>query len=134
VQAQQSPLWLETSSMLASNFLFDLGFTVSLVDTSLFILAQGGIKLFILTYVDDIIVIGTHTHLLSGLIHRLQQEFPVKDLEPLSYFLGIKVSRNSVGFHLCQSKYVADLFHRTHMADAKPVFSPLCTWFQTLSL
>jgi hypothetical protein len=66
-----------------SNFLFDLSFTVSLVDTSLFILAQGGIKLFILIYVDDIIVTGTHTHLFSGLIHWLQQEFIVKDLGPL---------------------------------------------------
>jgi hypothetical protein len=107
-----------------STFLLDLGFTVSLVDTSLFNFMSGSMKLFLLIYVDDIIVTKTHSHLIGALIDRLQQEFPVKDLGPLSYLLGIQVSRTSTGLHLCQSKYVADLFHRTHMADAKPAKSP----------
>lgn len=68
-----------------SHFLLDLGFTVSLVDTSLFIHISGNIKIFLLIYVDDIIVTGTH----AAFIAQMQQEFPVKDLGPLSYFLGI---------------------------------------------
>jgi hypothetical protein len=75
-----------------SNFLLDLGFIVSLVDTFLFTFVTTGIKLFLLIYVDDIIVTGTHLHLIRGLISRLQQEFPAKDLGPLSYFLGIQVT------------------------------------------
>jgi len=81
-------------------------------------------KLFLLLFVDDIIVTGTHSHLICALISRLQQEFPVKDLGPLSYFLGIQVSRTAAGLHLCQSKYVANLLKRTHMAEAKPAKSP----------
>jgi hypothetical protein len=56
-----------------SNFLLDLGFSASLVDTSLFIHTSGSIKIFLLIYVDDIIVISTHYkysfphHLLSHL-------------------------------------------------------------------
>jgi len=107
-----------------STFLLDLGFTLSLVDTSLFNFMSSSMKLFLLIYVDDIIVTGTHSHLIGALIGKLQQEFPVKDLGPLSYFLGIQVPRTSTGLHLCQSKYVADLFHRTHMADAKLAKSP----------
>lgn len=107
-----------------SNFWLDLGFIVSLVDTSLFIFSTGSMKLFILIYVDDIIVIGTHSHLLTTLINRLQQEFPVKDLGPLSYFLGIQVTRTTAGLHLCQAKYITDLLHQTYMADAKPSRSP----------
>lgn len=107
-----------------SQFLLDLGFTASLVDTSLFLHISGSTKIFLLIYVDDIIVTGTDVHLISALIARLQQEFPVKDLGPLNYFLGIQVTRTPDGLHLCQSKYVADLLTRTRMQDAKPAKSP----------
>jgi len=107
-----------------SNFLLDLGFIVSLVDTFLFTFVTTGIKLFLLIYVDDIIVTGTHLHLIRGLISRLQQEFPAKDLGPLSYFLGIQVTRTPASLHLCQSKYVTDLLLHTHMAEAKSASSP----------
>jgi len=110
-----------------STFLLELGFTVSRVDTSLFIFLLGPMQQYLLLYVDDIIVTGTHPHLMDALINRLQQEFPVKDLGPLHYFLGIQVHRTDAGLHLCQSKYVADLLHRTNMAAAKPVSSPCAT-------
>jgi hypothetical protein len=74
--------------------------------------------------VDDIIVTDTHLHLTCELISRLQQEFPVKDLRPLSYFLGIQVTRTPTGLHSCQSKYVTNLLLLTHMAEAKPASSP----------
>jgi hypothetical protein len=107
-----------------SNFLLDLGFSASLVDTFLFIHISGSVKISLLIYVDDIIVTGTHAHLISALITRMQKKFPVKDLGPLSYFLGIQATRTSEGLHLCQTKYVVDLLSRTHMADAKPAKSP----------
>jgi transposase InsO family protein len=115
-----------------SQFLLDLGFTASFVDTSLFFHTNGSLKIFLLIYVDDIIVTGTHPHVISAIITRMQQEFPVKDLGPLSYFLGIQVTRTSTGLHLCQSKYVADILTRTHMADAKPAKTP-CTTGSKLS-
>jgi len=107
-----------------SNFFLYLSFIVSLMDTSLFIFSTGNMKLFLLIYVDDIIVTGTHSHLLIALISRLQQEFPVKDLGHLSYFLGIQVTRTNAGLHLCQAKYITDLLHHTHMVDAKLAKSP----------
>jgi hypothetical protein len=60
-------------------------------------------------------VTGTHPHIISSLISCMQKEFPVKDLGPLSYFLGIQVTRTSTGLHLCQSKYVAEILTKTHM-------------------
>jgi hypothetical protein len=107
-----------------SSYLLDIGFTASLVDTSLFTFISGSIKLFMLIYVDDIIITGTHPHLITSLIQLMQKEFPVKDLGSLSYFLGIQVTRSPAGLHLCQSKYVTDLLHRTKMTEAKPAKSP----------
>jgi hypothetical protein len=69
-----------------SNFLLDLRFIVSLVDTSLFTFITTGFKLFILIYVNDIIVTDTHLHLIRRLISQLQQEFPIKDLYLYFFF------------------------------------------------
>jgi hypothetical protein len=48
----------------------------------------------------------------------------MKDLSPLSYFLGIQAIRDSSGLHLHQSKYIIDLLHRSKMIGAKPYASP----------
>lgn len=77
-----------------------------------------------LIYVDDIIVTGTHFNVISAQIFHLQQEFPLKDLGFLSFFLGIQVTRTSQELHLSQSKYIADLLSRVHMDGAKPAKSP----------
>ena len=75
--------------------LVHLGFQESLVDASLFTFHHSDIHLYVLVYVDDILVTGTHSSHISTLIRTLQQEFPLKDLGALSYFLGIHDVRNS---------------------------------------
>lgn len=77
-----------------------------------------------LVYVDDIILTGTHISSINSLIRRMQQEFTLKDLGPLSFFLGIQVTHSSNGLHLYQKKYIADLLQHTHMDYAKPAKSP----------
>jgi hypothetical protein len=63
-----------------SNFLLDLGFQGSLVDTSLFIFLQGDIHIYMLVYVNDILITGTHPSVISSIITKLQAEFSLKDL------------------------------------------------------
>jgi hypothetical protein len=77
-----------------------------------------------LVYVDDILITGTHPSVISSIITQLQVEFPLKDLGSLHYFLGIQVTRDSVGLHICQNKYITDLLHKTHMDGSKPSKSP----------
>jgi hypothetical protein len=54
-----------------SNFLRELGFKGSLVDTSLFIYAHGLINIYMLIYMDDIIIIGTHPNVIHNIIAQL---------------------------------------------------------------
>jgi hypothetical protein len=84
-----------------STFLLELGFKGSLVDTSLFIYLQGSIQIYMLVYVDDILIIGTHPQVIQSIIAQLQQELPLKDLGPLRFFLGIQVTRDASGIHVC---------------------------------
>jgi histone deacetylase 1/2 len=107
-----------------SQVLLDLGFMGSTVDTSLFVFLQEAMRIYVLIYVDDIIVTSNKPTAVSDLITKLQHEFSMKDLGPLSYFLGIQVHRNREGLHLHQSKYIVDLLNRANMTGAKPYQSP----------
>lgn len=80
--------------------LLSLGFRCSPSNSSLFILRTDLGCLYILIYVDDILVTGSHSSLISNFINALRVSFPVKDLGLLHYFLGIEVHRTSSGLFL----------------------------------
>ena len=90
-------------------FLIESGFTNFHVDTSLFILHSGDITIYLLVYVDDIIIIGTNTNIIQHYIDLLAQRFSIKNLGTLSYFLGIEVLTSPSGVLLTQRRYISDL-------------------------
>ena len=49
----------------------------------------------------------------------------MKDLGPLSYFLGLEVSSSSDGYYLTQAKYTSDLISRAGITDSKIVDTPI---------
>uniref|UniRef100_A0A2N9IRX0 Integrase catalytic domain-containing protein n=1 Tax=Fagus sylvatica TaxID=28930 RepID=A0A2N9IRX0_FAGSY len=55
----------------------------------------------------------------------LGQHFEMKDLGPLSYFLGLEVSSSSDGYYLTQAKYTSDLISRAGITDSKIVDTPI---------
>ncbi|KAH9684435.1 retrovirus-related pol polyprotein from transposon RE2 [Citrus sinensis] len=115
-------------------FLVHSGFTNSHSDTSLFVLNTGRHVLFLLVYVDDIIVTGNSDDLVSQFVDCLAQRFSLKDLGSLSYFLGVEVVPHRRGILLSQRRYIQDLLKRTHMADATPVLTPLPTNSSSLTI
>lgn len=120
---QASRAWYEElkHTLIAS------GFRNSLVDTSLFTLRQGQHIVYILVYVDDIVVTGSSLQLVDKIIQNLATRFALKDLGQLSYFLGIEAQRTPAGLHLMQNKYILDLLAKTNMQDAKHVSTPMAT-------
>ncbi|XP_051229214.1 uncharacterized mitochondrial protein AtMg00810-like [Lolium perenne] len=57
----------------------------------------------------------------------LRDEFALKDLGPLHYFLGIEVVRRADGFFLHQRKYAHELLERAGMLNCNPVPTPVDT-------
>ena len=102
-----------------------LGFTGSQSDHSLFV--KQNPMVFILVYVDDIIVTGPSTPACKQVIAQLSTMFPIKDLGVLHYFLGIEVKRSSKGIYISQTKYILDLLQKAKMDGAKPCATPLST-------
>jgi histone deacetylase 1/2 len=113
-------------SRLSTKFL-ELGFRTSKSDTSLFIYSKKGITIFMLIYVDDIIVTGSSQEAIAVLLCDLKQEFALKDLGDLSYFLGIEVRKDKEGIILSQEKYARDILARVGMLKCKPSATPLST-------
>ncbi|CAL2270230.1 unnamed protein product [Prunus armeniaca] len=104
--------------------LIGLGFQSSQADSSLFIKA-GPDLVFILVYVDDILVTGSSPSACQQVIQHLSSQFPVKDLGPLHYFLGLQVTRKDRGLFLNQTKYAYDLLQKTDFLGAKACATPL---------
>ncbi|XP_058784278.1 uncharacterized mitochondrial protein AtMg00810-like [Vicia villosa] len=103
-----------------------LHFHPSKCDPSLFTYLEGGHTVYILVYVDDIIITGSSSSLLQDIITKLNVAFSLKHLGDLDYFLGIQVTKVAPqALLLTQSKYVKDLLHRTNMLDCTPVTTPM---------
>uniref|UniRef100_A0A2N9EJW8 Integrase catalytic domain-containing protein n=1 Tax=Fagus sylvatica TaxID=28930 RepID=A0A2N9EJW8_FAGSY len=101
------------------------GFTPSSYDSALFIRhTSTGITL-ILLYVDDMIITGDDTAGICDLQKFLSQQFEMKDLGTLSYFLGLEVTSSSDGYYLSQAKYASDLLSKAGLTDSKTVSTPL---------
>lgn len=92
-----------------SGKLQQLGFKASKVDTSLFYYSKGDVIIFMLIYVDDIIVASSTQSAVLALLQDLKEDFALKDLGDLHYFLGIEVNKVNDGLLLSQGKYTADL-------------------------
>ncbi|GJT96875.1 retrovirus-related pol polyprotein from transposon RE1 [Tanacetum coccineum] len=108
-----------------SSFLLAHGFVCSRADTSLFVFTKDSCIMYLLVYVDDLILTGNNESLLTSFTTRLNQEFAIKDLGDLSYFLGLEVSYTNDGLFLSQAKYATDVLTRAALLDSKPVSTPL---------
>jgi len=75
--------------------LIDFGFVGSKADLSLFVHIDTSNIIYILIYVDDIIITGSNAAIITDIIQRLHKEFSITDLGPLSFFLGIKAIRDA---------------------------------------
>ncbi|KAM3339401.1 hypothetical protein P3S68_029270 [Capsicum galapagoense] len=66
-------------------------------DSFLFLRKTSTGCVLLLVYVDDIIIIGTDSLLITSLQQQLKDSFHMKDLGTLTYFFGLEVHRDSSG-------------------------------------
>jgi hypothetical protein len=83
--------------------------------------------MLMLVYADDIIVVSSHNDAVQKLLQDIKQDFVLKDLGNLNYFLGIEVTQVSGGIIPSQEKYASDLLKKVGMFDCKTVNTPMST-------
>ncbi|KAM1784958.1 hypothetical protein ACFX12_037917 [Malus domestica] len=115
-----------------TSFLPGLGFNASLSDPSLFVKKHPTGIVILLLYVDDIILTGSSSSLISEVVSALTQAFDMKDLGNLHYFLGLQITYKSTGLFVSQTKYIQDLLAKVDMQDAKSCATP-CLPYHRLS-
>uniref|UniRef100_A0A2N9E2L1 Reverse transcriptase Ty1/copia-type domain-containing protein n=1 Tax=Fagus sylvatica TaxID=28930 RepID=A0A2N9E2L1_FAGSY len=83
-----------------------LGFSISSYDSALFLRRTGKDTILLLLYVDDMIITGDDLSGIQELKAFLSQNFEMKDLGHLSYFLGLEITSSDDGFYLTQANLV----------------------------
>jgi hypothetical protein len=83
-----------------SNTLLSHGFTRSKSDYSLFTRFQDTSFLALLVYVDDIVLASDSVDTIHQFIKFLNNQFQLKDLSDLKFFLGLEIACNSKGISL----------------------------------
>jgi len=73
--------------------------------------------MYLLIYVDDIILACSSKPLVERIKGLLNREFYMKDLSPISQFLGIQIERKRDGIYLNQYQYLRNLLKRFNMTD-----------------
>ena len=105
--------------------IIEAGFSPSPHDPALFIHTSSRGRTLLLLYVDDMLITGDDAEHISLVKRHLSQQFQMTDLGPLSYFLGIEVSRSDKGYYISQSKYIQDLIARSGITDSRTAATPM---------
>ncbi|KAM6589902.1 hypothetical protein CsatA_012507 [Cannabis sativa] len=108
-----------------SSALTDEGFHHSATDLSLFIKHFNGNFIFLLVYVDDVILASHNLVELEALKARLHTRFQLKDLGNLRYFLGLEVARSEKGIFVSKRPYALQLLEDLGYLGSKPVSTPM---------
>jgi hypothetical protein len=104
-----------------------LGFVEAKFDTSLFVFGCGTYIIYLLLYVDDIVLTASSVALLQQTISVLKQEFTMKDLRPLYHFLGVSMQHQADELFLTQRQFALDILERAGMVECKSILMPVDT-------
>ena len=75
--------------------------------------------ILLLLYVDDIIITGDNLSGIQELKDFLSQQFEMKDLGHLSYFLGLEIIHSTDGLYITQAKYAFELLSQARLTDSE---------------
>lgn len=120
---QASKAWNERFHELVTN----LRFQRSENDRCLYVRGKDESKLFLLLYVDDILIISRNLVDIEKVKKRLAAEFEMSDLGSVKNFLGMRIDRNVKDrvLRISQRSYLESLLRRFGMEECKPVATPI---------
>lgn len=110
--------------------LMSLGFSESKSDSCLFIYKTDDNIVYLLAYVDDLIITGDSEKVVKKLIDQMRAIFSLKDLGDLSFFLGVEFTKTPAGLLLTQKKYITQLLEKTNLLLDTPYATPMAANIQ----
>ena len=110
-----------------NTFLLNLRFVRSENDYCLYSKICEGGTVYLLIYVDDIIISGPNLELINIVKIKLTREFEMKDKGELKYFLGLEIDYNrKMGIlKINQRRYAMGILKRFGLENCKPCPTPI---------
>ena len=90
----------------------DMNFKQSRLDECLFKLEEGEEKMYILTHVDDVMVISTSETLKNDIFEKMRSKLKIRNEGDLKHFLGIHIERKKGMISVDQTHYIEELSKR----------------------
>jgi len=121
---KESPrAWYECSNDL----LIKLKFKRSNYDYCMYYFNNGTEQIYILIFVDDLLICGRNKHLIQEIKNKLAQKFSMKDMGAINNYLGISIlydPENQI-MTLSQTKYIESLAQKYNLHNAKLYDTPM---------
>ena len=104
-----------------------LGFEENIVDSCIYLKVYGRKFIFLILYVDDVLLASNNLGLLMNVKRMLSQNFDMKDLGEANFVLGIEIhrDRDHKFLGLSQKAYVDCVLERFGMKGCKPSLAPI---------
>ena len=117
------------------SFMLSDGFKRSDYDRYVYLKTVNGSAIYLLIYVDDMLIAVKDKSEIAKFKAQLNKEFEMKDLGAAKKILGVKIirDRKSGMLYLSQRDYIEKVLRRFNMHDAKPVSTPLAAHFRLSS-
>ena len=116
---KQAPrAWYEklTEHLLKLNFKhYDLD------DETLFVKKVSKIVVYLVVYVDDLLMTEKNESYIESIKKELGKSFEMTDLVYVHYYIGIEVTQHPKSIFISQKKYIGDLLNRFGMTDCNPL-------------
>ena len=106
------------------------GFNQCKSDECLYTLHRKGAVVFMLVYVDDIIIASSHPWLTEAVERMLAKHYEIKLLGELKWYLGLHVEQTAEHIKIHQHSYIQQVLTRFKMEDCNTEKTPLATGVQ----
>jgi transposase InsO family protein len=120
--------------IMVSTSLKEFGFIECPGDHCLFRLEDKGGVIFLVLYVDDLLIATRNKPMLKAFEKFICSKYKMKLLGIAEQCLGIRIDRTADGYHLGQERYSSNIIQRFDMAHARPMKTPMDPNFETFTI
>lgn len=108
-------------------FIVTLGFHRSRSDYCLYIWSKKNSIVYLVLYVDDMLIAGNDEHKINSIVDDLKFEFKMKDLGQVRRFMGLNVTfdKESNLLVVDQNHYIQKIIDQFEMSDCNPCLTPI---------
>jgi phosphoribosyl-AMP cyclohydrolase len=121
---KQSPrMWYQKFD----TYILGLGFVRSRVDHCVYSKKVGNHFIYVVLYVDDMLLVGNNMDVIKEVKSQLSSKFDMKDLGAANFIMGMEIKRDHANrkLWLNQRKYVETILQRFNMHGSKPIKVPI---------